>query len=109
MLRSAIAIGIAISLLGCSTSVPEGSTSQPVATPIQTVEETDLASEQAQEQTFGDRSLSATRLDQYSEAVAKAQSLRSLGQENPILPWEYRRGRRNSEATVPGPAAPVPS
>lgn len=55
---------------------------------------------------------SATR-DQYlnAEAQAKAEGLGFWGQENPILPSEYRRGKRSNEAAAPSstnkPAAPA--
>lgn len=223
---AAIAVGVTISLLGCSTSVPETSTSQVIATPISIVGKTDPVPAQPQVEGTGDGQSSATgdgrrpvgdhripatvvsigdgdtlrvrsadgerittrlgcvdsperlqeggkeatqqlkeflpvegnvtlrpidrdrygRLvaevyrdsksvnlamvergsavvyrqyldgcaasrDQYlqAEAKAKEQRLGFWGQNDPVMPWEYRRGRRNSEATAPAPVAPAPS
>lgn len=52
----------------------------------------------------------ATR-DQYlqAEAQAKAQGLGFWGQEKPILPWDFRRGKRSGEAASSAPVAPTPS
>lgn len=52
----------------------------------------------------------ATR-DQYlqAEAQAKAQRLGFWGQENPILPWEYRRGKQSGQPSSSAPVAPSSS
>lgn len=42
-----------------------------------------------------------------AEAQAKAQGLGFWGQENPILPSEYRRGRRNEDAAPAAQGAPT--